>query len=243
MLNKEQSKKYEKYLMKKKAELLEYLRRQAVNLGKFTSMGEYLDKLKKEEKLCVEGDATRLYQSVYAALSRYFDRHRQGDDFLYDSLSIHDTNDAIAYLFGKKLERNKVDIVELIGQLRDGIAEIGDGEHYMLLELHRTYLDFLETRILHIQLLTGHKLIASEDQFCIKNATINAGGVMIINYQCELEGKIVDKVLWLGARYLSMNDVLLKKNLNKSKMSTLGNIKRRKRKYGKKIQYYYLSRI
>ena len=34
---------------------------------------------------------------------------------------------------------------------------------------------------------------------------------MIINYQCELEGKIVDKVLWLGARYLSMNDVLLKK--------------------------------
>lgn len=211
MLNKEQSKSYEKYLMKKKAELLKYLRRQAVNLGKFASMDEYLDKLKKEEKFCVEGDATRLYQSVYAALSRYFDRHRQGDDFLYDSLSIHDTNDAIAYLFGKKLERNKVDIVELIGQLRDGIAEIGDGEHYMLLELHRTYLEFLETKILHIQLLTGHKLIASEDQFCIKNVTINAGGIMIINYQCELEGKIVDKVLWLGARYLSMNDVLLKK--------------------------------
>ena len=81
MLNKEKSKEYEKHLMKKKAELLKYLRRQAVNLGKFTSMGEYLDKLKKEEKLCHEGDATRLYQSVYVALSRYFDRHRQGDDF------------------------------------------------------------------------------------------------------------------------------------------------------------------
>ena len=211
MLNQEESKKYEKYLMKKKAELLKYLRRQAVNLGKFTSMDEYLDKLKKEEKLCYEGDATRLYQSVYAALARYFDRYRQGDDFLYDSLSIHDTNDAIAYLFGKKLERNKVDIVELIGQLRDGVAEIGDGEHYMLLELHRTYLEFLEARILHIQLLTGHKLIASEDQFCVKNAIINAAGIMIINYQCKLEGKIVDKVLWLGVKYLSMSDALLKK--------------------------------
>lgn len=42
MLNKEQSKEYEKYLTKKKAELLKYLRRQAVNLGKFTSMDEYL---------------------------------------------------------------------------------------------------------------------------------------------------------------------------------------------------------
>lgn len=209
MLNKEKSKEYEKYLIKKKAELVKYLREKAVGLEKFASMDEYLDKLKKEEKLCVEGDATRLYQSVYVALARYFDR--QGDEFLFDSLSIHDTNDAIAYLFGKKLERNKVDIVELIGQLRDGIAEIGDGEHYLLLELHRTYLDFLETRILHIQLLTGHKLIASEDQFCIKNVTINAGGIMIINYQCELEGKIVDKVLWLGARYLSMSDALLKK--------------------------------
>lgn len=217
MLNKENSKEYEKYLMKKKAELLEYLRRQSVNLGKFTSMDEYLDKLKKEEKLCYEGDATRLYQSVYAALSRYFDRHRQGDDFLYDSLSIHDTNDAIAYLFGKKLERNKVDIVELIGQLRDGVAEIDNGEHYLLLELHRTYLDFLETRILHIQLLTGHKLIASEDQFCIKNVTTSASGSMTIDYQCELEGKIVDKVLRIGMRYLSMDDALLKKNAKQKK--------------------------
>lgn len=188
---------------------MKFLREKAVNLGKFTSMDEYLCKLKKEEGLCIEGDATRLYQSVYAALARYF--NRQSDEFLSDSLGVHDTNDAIAYLFGKKLERNKVDIVELIGQLRDGIAEIGDGEHYMLLELHRTYLEFLEARILHIQLLTGHKLIASEDQFCIKNATINVAGIMIINYQCELEGKIVDKVLWLGAKYLSMSDVLLKK--------------------------------
>ena len=46
MLNEEKSKEYEKYLMKKKAELLGYLRRQAVNLGKFTSMDEYFDKLK-----------------------------------------------------------------------------------------------------------------------------------------------------------------------------------------------------
>lgn len=38
MLNQEESKKYEKCLMKKKAELLKYLRRQAVNLGKFTSI-------------------------------------------------------------------------------------------------------------------------------------------------------------------------------------------------------------
>ena len=195
--------------MKKKAELLKYLRRQAVNLGKFVSMDEYLDKLKKEEKLCVEGDATRLYQSVYAALSRYFDR--QGDEFLFDSLSIHDTNDAIAYLFGKKIERNKVDIVELIGQLDDGTAEFSDSDHYLLSKLNKSYIKFLENKILHIQMITGHKLIASEDDFCIKNATINVAGIMIINYQCELEGKIVDKVLWLGARYLSMNDVLLKK--------------------------------
>ena len=217
MLKQENSKEYEKYLMKKKAELLKYLRRQAVNLGKVTSMGEYLDKLKKEEKRCVEGDATRLYQSVYAALSIYFYRPRQGDDFLYDSLSIHDTNDAIAYLFGKKLERNKVDIVELIGQLRDGIAEIDNGEHYLLLELNRTYFDFLETRILYVQLLTGHKLIASEDGFCIKNVTTSASGSMTIDYQCELEGKIVDRTLRIGMRYLSMNDVLLKKNAKQKK--------------------------
>lgn len=57
----------------------------------------------------------------------------------------------------------------------------------------------------------GNKLIASEDQFCVKNAIINAAGIMIINYQCKLEGEIVDKVLWLGAKYLSMSDALLKK--------------------------------
>lgn len=209
MLNQKQSKEYEKYLMKKKAELLKYLKGKAVGFEKFTSMDEYLCEVKEEEELCDEGDAFRLYESVNIALTGYL--NRQSDKFLLDSLCIDDANDAIAYMFGKKIERNKVDIVELIGQLRDGIAEVGDGEHYMLLELHRTYLEFLETRILHIQLLTGHKLIASEDQFCIKNVTINAGGIMIINYQCELEGKIVDKVLWLGARYLSMSDVLLKK--------------------------------
>ena len=195
--------------MKKKAELLKFLREKAVNLGKFTSMDEYLCKLKKEEKLCYEGDATRLYQSVYAALARYFDR--QGDEFLFDSLSIHDTNDAIAYLFGKKLERNKVDIVELIGQLDDGTAEFSDSDHYLLSKLNKSYIKFLENKILHILMITGHKLIASEDQFCIKNVTINAAGIMTINYQCKLEGEIVDKVLWLGAKYLSMSDVLLKK--------------------------------
>lgn len=211
MLNQEESKKYEKHLMKKKVELLKYLRRQAVNLGKFTSMDEYLDKLKKEEKLCYEGDATRLYQSVYVALARYFDRYRQGDEFLYDSLGIHDTNDAIAYLFGKKLERNKVDIVELIGQLDDGTAEFSDSDHYLLSKLNKSYIKFLENKILHIQMITGHKLIVSEDDFCIKNATINVAGIMTINYQCKLEGEIVDKVLWLGAKYLSMSDALLKK--------------------------------
>ena len=80
-----------------------------------------------------------------------------------------------------------------------------------LSRLNKAYIKFLENKILHIQLLTGHKLIAGEDQFCIKNAIINAGGIMIINYQCELEGEIVDKVLWLGAKYLSMSDALLKK--------------------------------
>lgn len=130
---------------------------------------------------------------------------------MFDSLSIHDTNDAIAYLFGKKIERNKVDIVELIGQLDDGTAEFSDSDHYLLSKLNKSYIKFLENKILHIQMITGHKLIVSEDDFCIKNATINVAGIMIINYQCELEGKIVDKVLWLGARYLSMNDVLLKK--------------------------------
>lgn len=209
MLNKEKSKEYEKYLMKKKAELLKYLRRQSVNLGKFASMDEYLDKLKKEEKLCVEGDATRLYQSVYVALARYF--NRQSDEFLSDSLGIRDTNDAIAYMFGKKLKQNKVDIVELIGQLDEGCADFSDSDHYLLSKLNKSYIKFLENKILHIQMITGHKLIASEDQFCIKNVTINAGGITIINYQCELEGKIVDKVLWLGARYLSMSDALLKK--------------------------------
>lgn len=197
--------------MKKKAELLKYLRRQSVNLGKFASMDEYLDKLKKEEKLCVEGDATRLYQSVYAALSRYFDRHRQGDDFLYDSLCIDDANDAIAYMFGKKFKRNKIDLVELIRQLDDGCADFSDSDHHLLSKLNKSYIKFLENKILHIQMITGHKLIVSEDDFCIKNATINVAGIMIINYQCKLEGEIVDKVLWLGARYLSMNDVLLKK--------------------------------
>lgn len=219
MLNKEQSKEYEKYLMKKKAELLKYLREKAVNLGKFTSMGEYLDKLKKEERLCVEGDATRLYQSVYTALARYFDR--QGDEFLYDSLNIHDTNDAIAYLFGKKLERNKVDIVELIKQLDDGCADFSDGDHYLLSKLNKSYIKFLENKILHIQTVTGQEFVMSKAAFQIKDVTINAGGSMIIDYQCIFKEKVSDGRLWIGVRYLSMSDEQLRKNA-KQKKSILG---------------------
>lgn len=219
MLNKEQSKEYEKYLMKKKAELLKYLRRQAVNLGKFTSMDEYLDKLKKEEKLCYEGDATRLYQSVYAALARYF--NRQSDEFLSDSLSIHDTNDAIAYLFGKKFERNKVDLVELIEQLDGDCADFFDSDHYLLSKLNKSYIKFLENKILHIQMVTGQEFVMSKAAFQIKDVTINAGGSMIIDYQCIFKEKVSDGRLWIGVRYLSMDDELLKKNA-KQKKSILG---------------------
>ena len=219
MLNQEKSKEYEKYLMKKKAELLKYLRRQSVNLGRFTSMGEYLDKLKKEEKLCVEGDATRLYQSVYVALARYF--NRQSDEFLSDSLSIHDTNDAIAYLFGKRFEHNKIDLVELIGQLDGNCADFSDSDHYLLSKLNKSYIKFLENKILHIQAVTGQEFVMSEASFQIKDVTINAGGSMIIDYQCIFKEKVSDGRLWIGVRYLSMDDELLKKNA-KQKKSILG---------------------
>lgn len=209
MLNQEKSKEYEKYLMKKKAELVKYLREKAVGLEKFASMDEYLRERKEEELCNEEGDAFRLYESVNIALAGYY--NRQGDEFLFDSLCIDDANDAIAYMFGKRIERNKIDVAELIKQLGDDCADFSDSDHYLLSKLNESYIRFLENKILHIQMITGHKLIASEDDFCIKNVTINAGGIMIINYQCELEGKIVDKVLWLGARYLSMSDVLLKK--------------------------------
>lgn len=219
MLNKEKSKEYEKYLMKKKVELLKYLRRQAVNLGKFASMDEYLDKLKKEEKLCYEGDATRLYQSVYAALARYFDR--QVDEFLSDSLSIHDTNDAIAYLFGKKFERNKVDIVELIKQLNDDCVELEYSDYYLLLELNKVYVKFLENKIFHIQMITGQEFVASKTAFQIKNIRINAGGSMIVDYQCIFKEKVSDMRLQIGVRYLSMSDEQLRKSAKQNK-SILG---------------------
>ena len=205
--------------MKKKAELLKFLREKAVNLGKFTSMDEYLCKLKKEEKLCVEGDATRLYQSVYVALARYFDR--QSDEFLSDSLSIHDTNDAIAYLFGKKLERNKIDIAELIGQLDDGSAYFSDSDHYLLSKLNKSYIKFLENKILHIQMITGQEFVMSKAAFQIKDVTINAGGSMIIDYQCIFKEKVSDMRLQIGVRYLSMSDEQLRKNA-KQKKSILG---------------------
>lgn len=219
MLNKEKSKEYEKYLIKKKAELLKFLREKAVNLGRFTSMDDYFCKLKKEEGLCIEGDATRLYQSVYVALARYFDR--QGDEFLFDSLSIRDTNDAIAYLFGKKLERNKIDIAELIGQLDDGSAYFSDSDHYLLSKLNKSYVKFLENKILHIQMITGQEFVMSKAAFQIKDVTINAGGSMIIDYQCIFKEKVSDGRLWIGVRYLSMDDALLKKNA-KQKKSILG---------------------
>lgn len=215
MLNQEKSKEYEKYLIKKKAELLKYLRRQAVNLGKFTSMDEYLDKLKKEEKLCYEGDATRLYQSVYVALARYF--NRQSDEFLSDSLGIHDTNDAIAYLFGKRFEHNKIDIVELIGQLDDGSADFSDSDHYLLSKLSKSYIKFLENKILHIQMVTGQEFVMSKTEFQIKDITINAGGSMIIDYQCIFKEKVSDGRLWIGVRYLSMSDEQLRKNAKQKK--------------------------
>lgn len=219
MLNKEKSKEYEKYLMKKKTELLKYLREKAVGFGRFASMDEYLDKLKKEEKLCYEGDATRLYQSVYAALARYF--NRQSDEFLSDSLGIRDTNDAIAYMFGKRFERNKVDIVELIGQLGDDSADFSDSDHYLLSKLNKSYIKFLENKILHIQMITGQEFIASKTEFHITNVTINAGGSMIVDYQCIFKEKVSDERLWIGVRYLSMDDALLKKNA-KQKKSVLG---------------------
>lgn len=209
MLNKEKSKEYEKYLMKKKAELVKYLKGKAVGFEKFASMDEYLCEVKEEEEFCDEGDAFRLYESVNIALAGYL--NRQSNEFLLDSLCIDDANDAIAYMFGKKFKRNKIDLVELIEQLNDDCADFSDSDHYLLSRLNKAYIKFLENKILHIQMVTGHKLIASENNFCIKNVTINAGGAMIINYQCELEGKIVDRVLWLGVRYLSMSDELLKK--------------------------------
>lgn len=205
--------------MKKKAELLKFLREKAVNLGKFTSMDEYLDKLKKEEKLYYEGDATRLYQSVYVALARYF--NRQSDEFLSDSLGIHDTNDAIAYLFGKKFERNKVDIIELTKQLNDGCVELEYSDYCLLLELNKAYIKFLENKILHIQTVTGEEFVMSKAAFQIKDVTINAGGSMIIDYQCIFKEKVSDGRLWIGVRYLSMSDELLKKNA-KQKKSILG---------------------
>lgn len=219
MLNQENSKEYEKYLMKKKAELVKYLREKSVNFGKFASMDEYLDKLKKEEKLCYEGDATRLYQSVYAALARYF--NRQSDEFLSDSLGIRDTNDAIAYMFGKRFERNKVDVVELIGQLDDGCADFFDSDHYLLSKLNKSYIKFLENKILHIQMITGQEFVMSKAAFQIKDVTINAGGSMIIDYECIFKEKVSDRRLWIGVRYLSMSDEQLRKNA-KQKKSILG---------------------
>lgn len=215
MLNQKQSKEYEKYLMKKKAELLKYLRRQSVNLGKFTSMDEYLDKLKKEELCNEEGDAFRLYESVNIALAGYF--NRQSDEFLFDSLCIDDANDAIAYMFGKRFERNKVDIVELIKQLDDDCADFSDSDHYLLSKLNTSYIRFLENKILHIQMITGQEFVMSKTVFRVKGLTINAGGSMIIDYQCTFKEKVNDGRLWIGVRYLSMSDEQLQKNAKQKK--------------------------
>lgn len=101
--------------------------------------------------------------------------------------------------------------MELIGQLDDGCADFSYSDHYLLSKLNKSYIKFLENKPLHIQMIAGREFVMSKTEFHITNVTTSASGSMIINYQCELEGKIVDKVLWLGARYLSMSDVLLKK--------------------------------
>lgn len=219
MLNKEKSKEYEKYLMKKKAELVKYLREKAVGLEKFASMDEYLRERKEEELCNEEGDAFRLYESVNIALTGYF--NRQSDEFLFDSLCIDDANDAIAYMFFKKIERNKVDIVELIGQLNDDCVDFSDSDHYLLSKLNQSYIRFLENKILHIQMITGQELVMSKEVFRIKGVEINAGGSMIIDYQCLFKEKVNDGRLWIGVRYLSMSDEQLRKNA-KQKKSILG---------------------
>lgn len=219
MLNKEKSKEYEKYLMKKKAELVKYLKGKAVGFEKFASMDEYLCEVKEEEELCDEGDTFRLYESVNIALAGYL--NRQSNEFLLDSLCIDDANDAIAYMFGKRFKRNKVDIVELIGQLDDGCADFSDGDHYLLSKLNKSYIKFLENKILHIQTVTGQEFVMSKAAFQIKDVTINAGGSMIIDYQCIFKEKVSDGRLWIGVRYLSMSDEQLRKNA-KQKKSILG---------------------
>jgi hypothetical protein len=219
MLNKEKSKEYEQYLVKKKAELVKYLREKAVGLEKFASMDEYLRERKEEELCNEEGDAFRLYESVNIALAGYY--NRQGDEFLFDSLCIDDANDAIAYMFWKRFERNKVDIVELIRQLNDDSAEFSDSDHYLLSKLNESYIRFLENKILHIQMITGQELVMSKVAFRIKGLTINAGGSMIIDYQCIFREKVNDGRLWIGVRYLSMSDEQLVKNAQQKK-SILG---------------------
>jgi hypothetical protein len=219
MLNKEKSKEYEKYLMKKKAELVKYLKGKAVGFEKFASMDEYLCEVKEEEELCDEGDAFRLYESVNIALAGYL--NRQSNEFLLDSLCIDDANDAIAYMFGKKFKRNKIDLVELIEQLNDDCADFSDSDHYLLSKLNKSYIKFLENKILHIQMITGQEFVMSKAAFQIKDVTINAGGSMIIDYQCIFKEKVSDGRLWIGVRYLSMSDELLKKNA-KQKKSVLG---------------------
>lgn len=219
MLNEEKSKEYEKYLMKKKAELVKYLKGKAVGLEKFASVDEYLREQKEEELCNEEGDAFRLYESVNIALTGYL--NRQSDEFLLDSLCIDDANDAIAYMFGKKFKRNKIDLVELIGQLDDGCADFSDSDHYLLSKLNKSYIKFLENKILHIQMITGQEFVMSKAAFQIKDVTINAGGSMIIDYQCIFKEKVSDGRLWIGVRYLSMSDELLKKNA-KQKKSILG---------------------
>lgn len=219
MLNKEKSKEYEKYLMKKKAELVKYLKGKAVGLEKFASVDEYLRERKEEELCNEEGDAFRLYESVNIALAGYL--NRQSNEFSLESLCIDDANDAIAYMFGKKFKRNKIDLVELIGQLDDGCADFSDSDYYLLSKLNKSYIKFLENKILHIQMITGQEFVMSKAAFQIKDVTINAGGSMIIDYQCIFKEKVSDGRLWIGVRYLSMDDELLKKNA-KQKKSILG---------------------
>lgn len=118
------------------------------------------------------------------------------------------------YLMKKKAE---VDITELIKQLNDGCVELEYSDYYLLLELSKVYIKFLENKILHIQMITGQEFVASKTAFQIKNIRINAGGSMIVDYQCIFKEKVSDMRLQIGVRYLSMSDELLKKNAKQKK--------------------------
>ena len=70
-------------------------------------------------------------------------------------------------------------------------------------------------------MVTGQEFVMSKTVFRIKNIRINAGGSMIVDYQCIFKERVSDGRLWIGVRYLSMSDEQLRKNA-KQKKSILG---------------------